>query len=101
MRQSLRRRAPLSVLINFGMHYSRRWPVRDLSTDGAFVEMPASGMRVGMPIEFVLRFHAGDRIVEHRLPAIVERIGENGVGVKFGTIDNETYTDLVHLLYTT
>jgi hypothetical protein len=95
----LRRHAPLTALINFGMHYSRRWPIRDLSTNGAFVEMPTIGIKPGMSIEFVLRFRAGNRAVEHRLPARVERIEPGGAALCFGQYDDQTYTDLVRMLY--
>lgn len=99
VRQALRRHAPLTALINFGLHYSRRWPIRDLSTNGAFVEMPAIGIKPGMSIEFVLRSRVGNRAVEHRLPARVERIEADGVGLCFGQFDDQTYTDLVRMLY--
>lgn len=99
VRQALRRHAPLTALINFGLHYSRRWPIRDLSTNGAFVEMPAIGIKPGMSIEFVLRFRAGNRAVEHRLPARVERIESDGVALRFGQFDDQAYTDLVRMLY--
>jgi hypothetical protein len=99
VRQALRRHTPLTALINFGMHYSRRWPLRDLSPEGAFVEMPAPGIKPGMSIEFVLRFRAATRVVEHRLPAQVERVAPDGVALRFGGYDDQAYSDLVHLLY--
>lgn len=99
IRRALRRPFPLTALINFGLHYSRLWPVRDLSPTGAYVEMNIRGLSVGTRVEFVLRYAANGCVVEHRLAACVERIEEHGVGLGFDAYADETYTDLVRFLY--
>jgi len=98
-RTGLRRQVPQTALINFGLHYSQRWPIRDLSPSGAFVEMPLRGIREGMTVEFVLHTHRRGQQAELRLPARVVRLVDNGVALSFGGYDDPTYTEIVNLLY--
>lgn len=98
-RRSLRRRIPMHVVINYGMSYSEAQPVRDLSMNGVFVDMAASELYEGRFVEVVLRYPYKGRRVEHRLPARVRRVSPEGVALRFGPYDDDTYTDLVNLLY--
>ena len=98
-RDGMRRPLPLTALINFGLHYSQRWPIRDLSTSGAYVEMPGRGLKAGMSIEFVLRVARGKRAQELRLPALVVRVDDVGAALSFGEFEDSAYTALVNLLY--
>jgi hypothetical protein len=98
-RDGMRRPLPMTALINFGLHYSQRWPIRDLSTTGAYVEMPGRGLKDGMSIEFVLRLMHEHHAQELRLPASVVRVDDAGAAVAFGQFDDSTYTALVNLLY--
>ena len=98
-REGLRRQPPMTALINFGLHYSQRWPVRDLSPSGAYVEMPGRGLKAGMALEFVLRRQHHERTLELRLPARVVRVDDAGAALSFGGYDDSTYTELVNLLY--
>lgn len=91
------RRAPRMAVINHGMSYSMRWPVRRLDPSGAFVEMVAGTLTHGAEVEVVVRLHARGGLVEHRLPATVFRIEADGVEFLFGHYDNQAYTDLVNL----
>ena len=98
-RDGMRRPLLLTALINFGLHYSQRWPVRDLSTSGAYVEMPGRGLKAGMNIEFVLRATHDHRVQELRIPASVVRVDDAGAALSFGGYDDSAYTALVNLLY--
>ncbi len=99
LRTSLRTELPYEVIINYGMTISCAGRVRDMSMSGAFVEMDVGDLQEGAAVEFVLKcFYKGERM-EHRLPATATRIQQNGVALKFGRYDDETYTQLVNLLY--
>jgi hypothetical protein len=98
-RHSLRRRANLEVLVNHGLTYSMPWHVRDLSLDGAFIEMEAGPLPEATYLELVLRYRYKDRDMELRLPATVSRIVGHGMALHFGYYDDQTYTDLANLLY--
>jgi hypothetical protein len=98
-RHSLRRRADLEVLVNHGLTYSMPWHVRDLSLDGAFIEMEAGPLPEATYLELVLRYRYKDRDIELRLPATVSRMVGHGMALRFGYYDDQTYTDLANLLY--
>lgn len=98
-RDGMRRPLPLTALINFGLHYSQRWPIRDLSTSGAYVEMPGRGLKAGMSVEFVLRVARDHQARELRIPASVVRVDDAGAALSFGSFDDSAYTALVNLLY--
>ncbi|OGI45375.1 MAG: hypothetical protein A2151_01570 [Candidatus Muproteobacteria bacterium RBG_16_65_34] len=94
-----RAKIPFTALVNYGLTYSAPWRVRDLSPNGAFVEMSTTDIPQGAFVEFVLRFAYKGRNVEHRLPAKVVRVEPNGVALGFGAYDDAAYTDIVNLLY--
>ncbi|MEK7734293.1 MAG: PilZ domain-containing protein [Pseudomonadota bacterium] len=89
----------MTALINYGLHYSQRWPIRDLSPTGAYVEMPGRSLKAGAMVEFVLRLQRHEQSLDLRLPARVVRVDEAGAALSFGGYDDPTYTELVNLLY--
>ena len=99
-RASPRRSPNLQVLVNHGLTYSIPSQVRDLSLDGAFIEMNTDPFPESSYLEVVLRYHYKGRNVELRLPAVVARVEGRGMAVRFGGYDDQTYTDLANLLYT-
>ncbi len=98
-RHSLRRALGLRALVNHGMTYSTPWRVRDLSMNGAFVEMRSEQLPQGEYVELVLRYRYKDEPVELRLPATVTRVQDDGLGLTFGRYDDQAYTYLANLLY--
>jgi hypothetical protein len=98
-RHSLRRNLNLDVVVNHGMTYSIPWQVRDLSLDGAFVEIESGPLPEASYLEVVVRYDYKDRKVELRLPATVARIEGRGMALRFGYYDDQAYTDLANLLY--
>ncbi len=99
LRTSLRAELPYEAVINYGMTYSGAWRVRNMSMSGAFVEMDVGDLQEGAAVEFVIRYSYKGQQMEHRLPATATRIQQNGVALKFGRYDDETYTQLINLLY--
>ena len=100
-RASVRKAVTCTILINFGTTYAIASNIRDISLAGVFVEMDTTGVRTGDTVEVVIAFGYQGRQIEHRIPALIARIQGAGVGLKFDSYDNRTYTDLVNFLYTT
>ena len=98
-RHSLRRQTRLDILVNYGMTYSVPWQVRDLSMDGAFIEIENGPLPETTYMEIVLRYSYKERNIELRIPATVARVVGQGMALKFGYYDDQTYTDLANLLY--
>lgn len=98
-RHSLRRPLHLEVLVNYGLTYSIPWQMRDLSMNGAFVEIEAGPLAESAYLEVVLRYNYKGERVELRLPATVERVEGKGMALRFGPYDDQTYTNLTNLLY--
>jgi hypothetical protein len=99
-RVSVRRQTAFAATLNHGLSYSVTHRVRDLSPGGAFVEMAAPDFPVGAAVEFVLRCHYLETPVDLRIAASVVRVDRDGVALHFGDYDDDTYTNLVKLLYT-
>lgn len=75
-----------------------RWPVRDLSLGGAFVNIPRRGMPVGMAVDVALQFRLHGTTVERRLFAQVARVAETGIALIFQPHAPEVHADLVAFL---
>ena len=98
-RESIRRAIPCSMLVNFGTTYAIASNVLDISLTGTYLDLDAAGAQLGDAVEVVISFAYQDKQIEHRLPATIVRLKPKGVGLKFDAYDNQTYTDLVNLLY--
>ena len=74
--------------------------VRDISLNGAFIEgMPQGLPYFNAPVELGLTLTAGGETKQHRIPAKIRRIAENGAGVSFGDVGMDAYFSLVNLVY--
>lgn len=99
-RASIRKPLSCTLLVRVGSSYLIARKVHDISLAGAFVEMDIANLTTGDFVDVTIEFVYHQRQVEHTLAAEVMRIEPAGVGLKFGTYSNRTYTDLVNLLYT-
>ena len=97
--KTLRKKIPFDALVDYWITYSIPWHVLELGTQSALVRMDTSGLRVGEPTDFVLRFKVDRQPSEHHIPAVVEEIEPRGVTLRFGDYGEETRRDLVKLLY--
>ena len=95
----MRTEIPLQVLINYDLNYSKVARLRDLSTEGAFVEMPPAEVPQGAQVETVFRYRAEGKTWERRVPANVVRVDRDGIALKFGAYDDDTYTELINLMF--
>lgn len=98
-RESIRKAVPCTILVNFGTTYAIAADILDISLTGAYVDLDAAGAQLGDAVEVVLSFAYREKQIEHRIPATIVRLQSRGVGMKFEAYDNQTYTDLVNLLY--
>lgn len=98
-RHSIRKKISLNILINHGLDYSKRGKVRDLSLSGARLEVERKGLSPGTPVEAVLTLREHDEYDLYRVPADVVRADRDGVALRFRRHDDQTYTALVNLLY--
>ena len=99
-RGSIRKASPCDIFIKSGTSYVLVRKVQDLSLDGVFVEIEPVGMVEGDRAEVMISFAYQGRQIERLIPAEVVRIHPDGIGLKFGRYSDQTYTDLVNLLYT-
>lgn len=99
-RESPRRALPCNVLINAGGAYLIAHAIHDISLVGVFVELDSAGLVLGDLVDVVLEFSDPPRTIDIQLSAEVVRIDRAGVGLRFCDYSDQTYTDLVNLLYT-
>jgi hypothetical protein len=100
-RATTRKQISLNVLINcesFDLTYPRIWKTRDLSTNGAFVEMNRMDLSPHASIEAVLVLEYKDNHEPHCLPAEIVRISTEGIALHFGQYDDRTRSALMMVL---
>ncbi len=98
-RESIRRAIPCTILVNFGTTYAIASNILDISLTGAYVDLDAAGAQLEDAVEVVISFAYQGKQIERRIPATIVRLQSQGIGLKFEAYDNQTYTDLVNLLY--
>lgn len=98
-RESPRRAPSCRALISNGSSYQIPQAIHDISLVGLFVELEHAAMVLGDMVEIVLEFDGASGAIDLQLSAEVVRIEHNGIGLRFSHYNNQTYTDLVNLLY--
>lgn len=99
-RVSPRKVLPCSLMLRNGATYVMARAIHDISLVGALVEIDVTGLVPGASVELVLEFSDGRRNTDLQLSAEVVRVDSQGVALRFGDYGDQTYTDLVNLLYT-
>ena len=76
--------------------------ITDVSLDGAFVRSEIQDIPAFTAVEVTVTTSSGEerKVTEYRLPATVARTSEDGVGIRFDSLDMESYSALLDLLYT-
>lgn len=97
-RSSIRKAISHNIVINYDLSYSKRWKVRNLSLNGAMVEMRRDELLPETTVG-ASRIQAAWRYGLHRLPAEVVRTDRNRVALRFRNCDDRAYTVLVNLVY--
>ena len=74
--------------------------IRDISLNGAFIEGTPAGLPYfNAPVELGLTLTSGGETKQHRFPAKICRITNQGVGLAFGDVGMDAYFSLVNLVY--
>jgi len=73
--------------------------LRNISLDGAFVEVKDFDVAVGTDVDLVLKVRSGQKRSHCRLPANILRVDEDGVAIKFHDLDNRSYQVLFDIVY--
>ncbi|MDH4133645.1 MAG: PilZ domain-containing protein [Gammaproteobacteria bacterium] len=81
-RTTARRPVDDSVMIAQGPHY-RLCRTRDLSLDGAMLDIGWSALTRNAPVEILLTLSDGDHKKTFRLPGEVARVSAEGTAVRF------------------
>ncbi len=74
--------------------------LRNISLDGAFVEVKDFDVAVGTDVDLVLKVRSGKKRGHCRLPANILRVEEDGVAIKFHDLDDQSYHVLFDIVYT-
>jgi hypothetical protein len=72
---------------------------RDISAEGAFVELGENSLVYGAKIEMALSIQKDKGNSVYKIPARVMRVTEGGVGLKFEGLDVDAYSVVLGLLY--
>ena len=73
--------------------------LRNISLEGAFVEVRNFDVAVGTDVDLVLKVRSGQKRTHCRLPATIVRTEEEGVAIKFHDLDNQSYHVLFDIVY--
>lgn len=99
LREKPRKRVVHEFLLTHSAIGKNSYQSRDLSLSGVFIEGTFPGVNPGdtMDVEFVT---ASDPATTHRFAASVARIADDGIGLKFLSLDMDTYGALLDLTLT-
>ena len=88
-RVRIRRSADITVYLSSAFTRSeqrlKRYGVRDLSNKGAFINMKPSNVHKDMQVYLIFALKLGSVVKLHRISAIVARVSQDGIGVRFLT----------------
>jgi hypothetical protein len=73
--------------------------LRDISSDGAFIETKNFALAKDTNVDVVLRFRREGKLTHCRLSAKVVRVEADGAALTFGDLDEKTYTLLLEIVY--
>ncbi|UCH52779.1 MAG: PilZ domain-containing protein [Pseudomonadota bacterium] len=73
--------------------------VRDISVTGAFLEASPEDLPYSGNVELALTVSSEGKSRSFRLPAVVTRVTESGVGVSFSDVNQDAYFGLVDLVF--
>jgi hypothetical protein len=73
--------------------------LRDISSDGAFIETKNFALAKDTNVDVVLRFRREGKLTHCRLSAKVVRVEADGAALTFGDLGEKTYTLLLEIVY--
>lgn len=99
-RMGPRRWAQVTAMISHNSLGMARCRLRDISLEGAFVEIGKHMLAQDATVELVLKVRAGKRSQHCRVPATVARVTNEGAALVFDDPDEQLYRtlfDIVHI----
>lgn len=73
--------------------------LRDISAEGAYVDLGLHSLRRGMSVEMSLTIAEADRNRVLRLNAQIARVTEEGAGLRFAELDMPSQSAVLGLVY--
>lgn len=92
-------RADVEVMLTHEGLELTRCGLRDINSDGAFIETKNFALAKGTNVDVVLRFRHGGKLTHCRLSAKVVRVEADGAALMFGDLDERAYTLLLEIVY--
>ncbi|MDH5632839.1 MAG: PilZ domain-containing protein [Gammaproteobacteria bacterium] len=91
-------RKPVELVVTLSSGNQKRdCHIRDMNLNGAFIECGCQGLNVDDDVE--LSIGSAGNGSEHKVPAKVARIGDNGAALRFRKFDISTFGSILKLLY--
>ena len=72
---------------------------RDISAEGAFVELGENNLVYGTQVELAISIPTDKGNNVYRIPGRIVRITDDGVGLQFDNLDVDAYSILLGLMY--
>ncbi len=98
-RFAVRKAICVDIIVNHELDYTGLWKTRNLSLNGAFVDMPGQNLPPQAEVKAILALTDQDNPEHHHVDARVVRTERDGVALMFRDYDNRTYAALARLLY--
>jgi len=98
-RFAVRKQISIDIIVNYDLDYTGLWKTKNLSLNGALVDMPGHDLPPSAEIEAILALADNDHLEQHHVPARVVRTAPNAIALMFQDYENRTYTALAKLLY--
>lgn len=98
-RESPRISLERDVMLSGGYMSPQFSQTRDISAEGAFVELGENNLVYGTKVEMALSIQDEKGNSVYKIPAKVMRVTDSGVGLKFDGLDVDAYSVVLGLLY--
>lgn len=98
-RESPRVQLERNVMLSGGYMSPQFSQTRDISAEGAFVELGENSLVFGTMVEMALSVQGEEGNSVYKIPAKVTRVTDNGVGIQFDGLDVDAYSVILGLLY--
>ena len=98
-RLGARRPASVKVMVTHDRVGLTKCVLREIGTDGAFVETGEFHLKKGADVDLVLKIRNGSKRTHCRVPAKVVRTTEDGAALSFDKIDENVYRILFDIVY--
>lgn len=89
----------LDTIVNYNSRNYRHSTTRDISLDGAFVELKSGDLPKKGMVDLAIKIPAEGITKYHRFQAQIVRATRNGAGVLFDRVDTDSYAALLDFVF--